>query len=355
MKMLGLDLIQPTDSDKVNHLRAAAALWIFVFHYYHFIAHSFFEPLQSQNPFLLLVYHGYFFVYLFFILSGYLLAKAYPHKLDLKSFFTKRIGRIFPAYYLCIFVYSLLFATGMLELKLFLIIFSFDLGAYPRLLGYLWFINRLLECYLSFPLLWWIAQKTGQTGLATSYLLCLLVGAVWVIHFQVTLPDYYFSFVLCLSHFILGMLAAKFTATSKHALSLVVSIVIFMSLLECLHQSIWQTPLAYTWISLLWLNFIAVLFVVIIRAYLLTVIYLPQLISVLMQKMGHISYSFYLYHFLVLHFFIIHREDLSTDNSLNFMGLFMISTITAVFFQWLLSMMTHAALVVRQGIRGRLD
>ncbi|TXL15990.1 hypothetical protein BMR05_01640 [Methylococcaceae bacterium HT4] len=32
------------------------------------------------------------------------------------------------------------------------------------MLGHLWFINRLLECYLSFPLLWWIMQKTGQAS-----------------------------------------------------------------------------------------------------------------------------------------------------------------------------------------------
>jgi peptidoglycan/LPS O-acetylase OafA/YrhL len=214
----------------------------------------------------------------------------------------------------------------------------------------MWFINRLLECYLSFPLLWWIAHKTGQAGLLLTYLLCLLGGGIWVVYSQVTLPDYYFLLVLCLSHFILGILAAKFTEQPKRSLYVVISIIIFIILLECLHQSIWQTPLAYTWISLLWLNFIAVLFVVILRTYLLQVIFLPKTLSILMQKMGDISYSFYLYHFLVLHFFMIHREYLSIYNSLNFISLFMISTITAVFFQWLLTMITHGVLYIRQGI-----
>ncbi|NOR79970.1 MAG: acyltransferase family protein, partial [Methyloprofundus sp.] len=102
-----LVLTQADYSEKINHLRAVAAFWIFVFHYYHFIAHSFFAPLASLNPFLLLVYHGYFCVYLFFILSGFLLAKSYTKQLDLKHFFAKRIGRIFPAYYLCIAIYCL--------------------------------------------------------------------------------------------------------------------------------------------------------------------------------------------------------------------------------------------------------
>ena len=62
-----LALVQPSYSEKINHIRAVGAFWIFVFHYYHFIAHSFFTPLESLNPILLLAYHGYFCVYLFFI------------------------------------------------------------------------------------------------------------------------------------------------------------------------------------------------------------------------------------------------------------------------------------------------
>lgn len=343
-------LIQPSYTIKINHLRGAAAFWIFVFHYYHFIAHSFFAPLNSINPFELLAYHGYFCVYLFFILSGFLLAKAYLNKLDLKSYLTKRLGRIFPAYYLCIAVYCLLFTTSMPDPNLLLAVFNFDLGVYPSKIGHLWFINRLLECYLSFPLLWWVAQKTGRASLAVIYLFFLLGGGYWVIHFQVSLPDYYFSLVLCLSHFILGMLAASLAEKSKYALSAMIAIFIFISVLEWLHQSIWQAPLAYTWISLIWLNFIAVLFIVLIRAYLFLPIYLPKFISVMMQKLGDISYSFYLYHFLVIHFFKQHPGFFSPYSSVNFIGLFLISVISAVFFQQLLLMSGRGVLYLKQGI-----
>lgn len=223
------------------------------------------------------------------------------------------------------------------------------------MLGHLWFINRLLECYLSFPLLWWIMQKTGQAGLAVCYILCLLGGGYWVIYFKVALPDYYFSFVLCLSHFILGILAAGFTEKSKHTLHVGISIFIFILLLEWLHQSIWQTPLSYSWLSLLWLNFIAVLFVVLIRAYLFQAIYLPRLVSIMAQKLGNISYTFHLYHFLVIHFFIMHREYLTTYNSLNFMGLFLLCVITAALFQWLLTVIIHGVLYIKQGISYNQD
>jgi len=347
-----LTLTQPGYSARINHIRAVAACGIFIFHYEHFIEHTFFVPQQSINILELLAYHGYFCVYLFFVLSGFLLAKAYPDKLDLKAFFARRIGRIFPAYYLCIAVYCLLFTTSMPNPKLMIAIFSYNLAVYPVPIGHLWFINRLLECYLSFPLLWWIVQKTGRTGLRVIYLLCLSGGAYWVIHFQASLPDYYFSLVLCFSHFILGILAAYQSGKTQtqHKLHAAIAVLMFIMLLEGFHQYTWQTPLAYSWLSVLWLNYIAVLFVVLIRAYLFLPIYLPLFFCLLMQKLGELSYPFYLYHFLVIRFFILHREYLSDYNLLNFIGLFFLTGISAIMFQRLLSIMSHVVLSIKQGI-----
>ncbi len=326
-------LVQPNYSEKINHIRAIAAFWIFLFHYYHFIAHSFFAPVNSTNPFLLLIYHGYFCVYLFFLLSGFLLTKAYPEKLNLKTFIFARIGRIFPAYYLCIAVYCLVFTTGIPPLKLMLTVFNTDLGAYPGTLGHLWFINRLLECYLSFPLLWWITKKTGRIGLLTTYLLCLLGNGYSVIYFQTIISDYYFSFVQCLSYFILGMLTANLPEKASRWQYIVITLVLFICILEWFHQSTWQTPLDYSWVSILWLNAIAVLFVVLIRAYLFLPIFMPSFISKIMHKLGSISYSFYLYHFLVIQFFMQHHELLSSNSGENFIVLFALCIVTAAFFQ----------------------
>ncbi len=332
-----LAIIQPNYSEKINHIRAIFAFWIFVFHYYHFIAHSFFTPLNSSNPLLLLIYHGYFSVYLFFLLSGFLLAKAYSEKLDLQSFLFKRIGRIFPAYYLCIAVYYLFFITGTPNSELLLTVFSANLGAYPTTIGHLWFINRLLECYLCFPLLWWIAQKTGQTGLILIYLLCLFGGGYWVIYFQVPIPDYYFSFVLCFSFFVVGILTTFLSEKSIQIHLIWITLFLFGSTLVWFHHSTWQTPLDYSWMSVLWLNFIAVLFSVVIRAYLFLPVYMPHFISIMLRKLGNISYSFYLYHFLVIQFFIQHKELLSSYNSINFFALLLICIMTAIFFQQLLN------------------
>jgi len=352
---LYLTLTQPGYSARINHIRAIAACGIFVFHYEHFIAHAFFAPLQSINILELLAYHGYFCVYLFFVLSGFLLAKAYPDKLDLKAFFARRIGRIFPAYYLCILVYCLLFTTSTPDPDLMVAIFSYNLGVYPAALGHLWFINRLLECYLSFPLIWWLVQKTGRNGLSVIYLLCLSGGAYWVIHFQASLPDYYFSLVLCLSHFILGILAAYQSGKTRHKLNAAIAILVFIMILEGFHQYTWQTPLAYSWLSVLWLNYIAVLFVVLIRAYLFLPVYLPLFISLIMQKLGEISYPFYLYHFLVIRFFIQHREYLTAYKFLNFISLFLLSVVSAVIFQRLLNIIKCALLYIKHRITHSSD
>ena len=337
-----LSLTQATESEKINHLRALAAFWIFVFHYYQFIAHSFFTPLKSLNPFLLLVYHGYFFVYLFFILSGFLLAKTYTKQLNLKSFFSKRFIRIFPAYYLCLAVYYLVFSTGIPSSKVLGFVFSHNIAVYPNPLRHLWFINRLLECYLCFPILWWITQKMGRLSLLLIYLLCLLASGYWVMHYQITLLDHYFSLILCLSHFILGILVAGGRFHSKHLYAaVVISLIFFFGILLWLHQEIWRAPLAHTWISMIWLNFIALFFAIIIKTYLSSTISLPYILSKILQKLGNISYSFYLYHYLVLVIFVIHREYLTAYASINFIGLFLLCIIAALFFQTLLNIGTR--------------
>lgn len=342
-----LTLIQPEKSAKINHLRAIAAFWIFVFHYYQFISYYFFLPLASINPFLLLIYHGYFCVYLFFVLSGFLLSKAYQDKLVLKTFFIKRVGRIFPAYYLCILVYALLYAQGTREIDLLFHVFNFDLAVYPGPIGHLWFINRLLECYLCFPLLWWLMQKTGRAGLLIIYLLCLFGGGYWVILSRAPLPLYYTSFVLCLSQFILGILAAHQTNNSR-PLQPIITLLIFASILVWFHQDTWQTPLAYAWSSIIWFNTAGLFFAMLIRAYLTLPIYLPHFISLMLKKFGDISYSFYLYHFLVIHFFIHHREFLYSYKVLGGISLFLMCIILAVFFQNLLTTVTRCILTIKR-------
>lgn len=113
-------------------------------------------------------------LFLFSVVFSYI--RAYPKKFDFKHYFTRRVGRIFPAYYLCIVVYSLLFANSHWDYNLLFAVFSLDLQVYPNAIGHLWFINCLLECYLLFPLLWYISNKFGNAGLFIVYLLCLLGG-----------------------------------------------------------------------------------------------------------------------------------------------------------------------------------
>ena len=322
---------------KIQSIRAIAALWIFVFHYYHFIAHRFFEPLKTINPLKLLVYHGYFCVYVFFILSGFLLIKAYPQSLNLKSFLVKRVTKIFPAVYLCFAVYYLGFAEYYPS-YLWRIILTSNTQMYPNDIGHLWFINRLLECYLCFPLLWWLYQKTAWQGLAVCWLFIVLMGGYWMSFVRLPLPIYYGSFLLCLSHFIFGMLVGAKTIKSS-PLSLWGVMILFTIALVIWQYHSWQAPLTYSGFGILWFNSLAVFIAIFIQAYLSIAVSLPKIISNLLVSLGKLSYEFYLYHFLVIRVFIEHKDWLTESQWLNFTGLLLLSILSAIFFQKVLAML----------------
>jgi len=321
-------------SQKIQSIRAIAALWIFVFHYYHFIAHGFFEVLDTINPLPLLIYHGYFCVYVFFILSGFLLIRAYPQQLSLKSFIFKRLLKIFPALYLCFVVYYLGF-TDSFPWYLWKAVFNTDTQIYPNTLGHLWFINRLLECYLCFPLLWWLYKKTAWQILAVCWFVIVLVGSYWAGQLKPSLPIYYGSFLLCLSHFIFGMLIEAKTIKLPSSALLGMVVLFFVSLMAWQYSS-WQTPLAFSWLGLLWFNSLAVFIAVFIRAFLSIAVSFPRIITNLLVKLGKLSYEFYLYHFLVIRLFIEHKNWLTDYALLNFSILLLLSIFSAVIFQKLL-------------------
>ncbi|NOQ63033.1 MAG: acyltransferase family protein [Methyloprofundus sp.] len=343
-----LKLAQPCQIQKIGHIRIIAALWVFVFHYYHFISHSFFPPLESTNPLYLLIYHGYFCVYIFFLLSGYLLSKSHAKTLNLKTFFSKRVGRILPPYYLCLVIYCLLFTHKLPDITLWFAVLNTDTQIYPNPLGHFWFINRLLECYLCFPLLSALQQKTGKIGLFIAYLSCVLIGAYWVIENQITLAIYYGSFILCLSHFIFGMLVIDLPVMKKPIISASLALLVFILLLEYLHQLIWQAPLNHYGFTIIWFNMLALILSMLIRAYLYTPLCLPNFINKGLDKLAQISYEIYLYHFLVIYFFIEHADLLFANQTLNFISLLILSLFSAFFFQCLLAGFNRGILRIKR-------
>jgi len=106
----------PPYADALTGLRGAAALWVLVFHLWHFAK----APPLALGPFDLtpLAAHGYLGVDLFFVLSGYLIGGPWVvmrlggAAVGLGSFWRRRALRVFPAYWAQWLVLAMLATLG---------------------------------------------------------------------------------------------------------------------------------------------------------------------------------------------------------------------------------------------------
>jgi peptidoglycan/LPS O-acetylase OafA/YrhL len=305
----------PEFSAKINQLRAIAALWVFVFHYEHFIAHTFFKPIERLNPIEVLMYNGYIGVSLFFCLSGFLFAyvyRGYP-QLNFKLYYAKRLLRILPSLIVLIVVYFCCFNTQQQTFfKLISIILYDNVTAYPQAIGHLWSINREFQCYALFPLLWTLAYRWGCKPLVAIGVLSLGALLTWAFRTHPALPSFYGSFGLRFCEFLIGMLAGlvfKPLAVKRSVLLLL--IIGYTALLIAVHMLSWQAPLAFSALNIVGLCINSCFCMLFIVLYLQCLPILPALLTKTLEKIGEVSYSFYLYHFLVIVFFVKHQSLLS--------------------------------------------
>jgi peptidoglycan/LPS O-acetylase OafA/YrhL len=299
--------------EKINQLRAFGAIGIFSFHYYHFTLHGYIDVLNSTNPFLLLIYHGYFVVYLFFALSGFLCARQYKEKLDTRLFFKKRIISILPAYYLCLLTYFILFSDTPSLLSLLAFPFSIDITHYSHIIGHLWFINRLLLCYLCFPLIWMVHNKLGAKGLLTLLGLLMGGGLLWSFKTELVLETLYGSFTLCFSHFLCSAIIGFYFKGKQSIKIIALMSSAFVVGVTGIHQLIWEDPLAYYDLGTLWYYFLVIWFALFIYYYSQLTFRLPHLINVIVNELGQMSYFIYLFHFLVIQFVATYKVPLLSN------------------------------------------
>ena len=326
--------------EKINQLRAFGAIGIFSFHYYHFTLHGYIDVLNSINPFLLLIYNGYFVVYLFFALSGFLCAQQYQEKLDIPRFFKKRIISILPAYYLCLAAYFVLFSDTPSLTSLLLFPFSIDITHYSHIIGHLWFINRLLLCYLSFPLIWWLHKKTGYKGLLALWGILIVGGLYWSFSQELVLETLYGSMTLCFSHFLFSAIIGFYFKGKRSVKIIGLMIVVFISGITGLHQLIWEDPLAYYEAGTLWYYFLVIWFGLFIYYYSQLSFRLPNILNTIVNQLGQISYFIYLFHFLVIQYVNTYQIKLFSNAWADYLLLFTVTLAISYTAKFLFSL-TH--------------
>jgi peptidoglycan/LPS O-acetylase OafA/YrhL len=149
-------------------IRGIAILMVFFAHAIYL--NDFFTQL---GVFKTILFNSHLGVMIFFVLSGYLITtllikeKERTGEINVKHFYLRRALRIFPVFYLYLFVVTLLYWFGKVKISGYLLIFSslylnnymnlfpVDMGDAPdyRILGHFWTLSLEEQFYLVWPTL----------------------------------------------------------------------------------------------------------------------------------------------------------------------------------------------------------
>jgi len=164
----------------------------------------------------------------FFVLSGFLITrlllieKFATHSLDIKSFYLKRVKRIFPLYFIIIGLSALFYFLFQVQNQnthwIYFIFFSANfhmlIFGYPYLasLTYLWSISVEEQFYL----LWAPIIKYINRNYFLVFFSCiLLISLIFRFYYLYHGKQYYFNTLSIMSDFAIGGLAAYFILNQK--------------------------------------------------------------------------------------------------------------------------------------------
>jgi peptidoglycan/LPS O-acetylase OafA/YrhL len=308
--------------DYIDVLRAVAALWVFAVHIYSYWLGSPLQDARGLTPKALIIRAislGSWGVDLFIVISGFCLAyplfkntdrDAAPRGLKTAAFYRRRAWRILPAYYAALFLCFGLELIPVLQRRLVaapvngwdlfthvFLIQSWFTSTIGAINGPFWSIALEVQLYLAFPLLLVLVRKWG---LVRSIGITMLVSLVWfgMAHFwgDVSLshtigPDLSKELPARWLEFALGVGAARLvTAPRRSDLRLgVVAVVVGIPLAlasESLNSDLGRA-FGYGLLSV---------GLVLICSFLPHHLIVGNLVGRSLQKLGVISFSFYLLH-----------------------------------------------------------
>ena len=214
-------------------IRGIAAVYVVMFH--------FAVNIGVSAPIRMFVSHGYLAVDLFFILSGFVMALNYAtlftegwNVLSLRKFLFRRVGRVYPLYFITMVATAALIAKGIISPPAHLKFWR-DLGfnllmlqtwiPSTSLLSSSWSISAEWAAYLVFPLCLWLgyhsASRMNKVVVSVCCLACLAALSVvprvltdsphtWTL-LDITGFAHHtpWPVLRCLPEFILGIVSAK--------------------------------------------------------------------------------------------------------------------------------------------------
>jgi peptidoglycan/LPS O-acetylase OafA/YrhL len=239
----------------ITGVRGAAAVFVMVYHFE-------LNRIPPDNPFAVILNHGYLSVDLFFVLSGFVMALVYgPAMLsgtfNFGEFMLHRIARIYPLYIFATLAFILLslVKSGHLDFPLTVLLSNAVLlqaiGNWPSIDPPAWSVSAEMIVYLVFPLVGVVCLRSKRTTAlsvgAASFLaiLCMTVAASkhyigsTIAQGPLDLVAAPFTVIRCLAGFTIGVLAWRFhdypgvkSFASMTAVQAVVSVLIVATLAQ---------------------------------------------------------------------------------------------------------------------------
>lgn len=266
---------------------------------------------------------SYLGVCMFFVLSGFLItrillnAKAKDESLErghgfsLKQFYIRRTIRIFPIYYLTIFVLFLLHTKPVREHLFWTLTYSTNIfvaikHTWLGIIDHLWSLGVEEQFYLFFPFVVFF--------IPTKYLLKVLYGFIILsvglrMYFYLSGTPWMTPYVLMptsLDAFGMGGVLAYFFKENNHNFRKIITnkVLLIGSLLLYVLVVLWSKKVGegQNYVTIIWLRFfesLLSLFVVGNAAYNFEGIVKSILENKVINYLGRISYGLYIYHFLI--------------------------------------------------------
>lgn len=298
--------------DRLDHLRFVAAGLVVLYHYFHDIVGL---SYWGNNPVLSLIDEGHTGVSLFMVLSGFIFGKiGYNRELDYRQFIVNRIIRIYPLYFVALFISHSSHRLEFSKVDVLFFLFPFfnqiDLAKVPQF-GQLWTVGVEFQFYLIFPFLSTFINRKGFRYLAS--LLGLLIGIRYLLYmYEGSVRDIaYWTILGRLDQFLLGIGAAylyqqkRFSVMLESRINCLLSVAVIVILIYAFDFSggYSNAPQAKWWI--IWSFAEGLGWSYLALSYLCVKITIPISISKLFSTLGALSFSIYVMHYMVIPY--VHR------------------------------------------------